>query len=133
MRKRKLFSLLALVAALSLVAAACGGDEEEPGVTGPTGVTATGPTAPAVDCDADPFGCVEVSAGEPIRLGSLLTISGDVAFLGTDSNHGIELAIARPVSSSGTTSSSSRRTTAAQPRAARPVRRRSSPTRRSWR
>jgi len=93
MRKRKLFSLLALVAALSLVAAACGGDEEEPGVTGPTGVTATGPTAPAVDCDADPFGCVEVSAGEPIRLGSLLAISGDVAFLGTDSNHGIELAI----------------------------------------
>lgn len=93
MRKRKLFSLLALVAALSLVAAACAGDEEEPGVTGPTGPTATGPTAPAVDCDADPFGCVEVGAGEPIRLGSLLAISGDVAFLGTDSNHGIELAI----------------------------------------
>ena len=76
MRKRKLYSLFALVAALSLVAAACGGDDEEPGggETGTTGPTATGG---AVDCEADEFGCVEVAAGAPIRLGSLLAISGD--------------------------------------------------------
>jgi branched-chain amino acid transport system substrate-binding protein len=92
MRKRKLYPLLALLAALSLVAAACGGDEEEPG-GGETGVTGPTETGAAVDCDADPFGCVEVAAGAPIRIGSLLAISGDVAFLGTDSNHGIELAI----------------------------------------
>jgi branched-chain amino acid transport system substrate-binding protein len=36
---------------------------------------------------------VEVPAGQPIQLASLLSISGDTAFLGTDSNHGVELAI----------------------------------------
>ncbi|HEX6331878.1 MAG TPA: ABC transporter substrate-binding protein, partial [Actinomycetota bacterium] len=93
MRKRKLFSLLALIAALSLVAAACGGDDDDDG-----GV-ATGETPAATDgggedpCAADEFGCAEVAAGDPIRLGSLLAISGDVAFLGTDSNNGIILAI----------------------------------------
>ncbi|MCI0633736.1 MAG: branched-chain amino acid ABC transporter substrate-binding protein [Actinobacteria bacterium] len=90
MRRRKIFATMAIFAALSLVAAACGGDDDEGG-----GTTATGPTATggAVDCDADPFGCVEVAAGAPIKLASLLAISGDVAFLGTDSNNGIILAI----------------------------------------
>jgi branched-chain amino acid transport system substrate-binding protein len=87
MRRHKLFAVLAMLAALTLVAAACGGDEG--GETGP-GAT---PTGGAVDCAADEFGCVEIAAGDPIQLASLLAISGDVAFLGTDSNHGIELAI----------------------------------------
>lgn len=91
MRKPKLFPLLAMFAALTLVAAACGDDDEDGAVaTGPTGVTDGGAADP---CAADEFGCAEVAAGEPIRLGSLLAISGDVAFLGTDSNHGVELAI----------------------------------------
>jgi branched-chain amino acid transport system substrate-binding protein len=92
MRRRRYYTLFALFAALSLVAAACGGDEEPE----PTGGAETGPTAAtggAVDCEADPFGCVEIAAGEPIHLGSLLAISGDVASLGTDSNNGILLAI----------------------------------------
>ena len=97
MRKRRFFSLLAMVAVLSLVAAACGGDEDggETGATGGGETAATGATATggAVDCEADPFGCVEVPAGSPIKLASLLAISGDVAFLGTDSNNGILLAI----------------------------------------
>ncbi len=39
--------IVALVGAFALVATACGGDEEEPGTTGPTGETAvTGPTGP---------------------------------------------------------------------------------------
>jgi branched-chain amino acid transport system substrate-binding protein len=98
MRKRKFFALLAMFSALTLVAAACG-DDEDGGETGGGETAATGPTATggatggAVDCDADPFGCVEIAEGEPIQLASLLAISGDVAFLGTDSNHGIELAI----------------------------------------
>jgi branched-chain amino acid transport system substrate-binding protein len=94
MRKRRFFALLAVFAALSLVAAACGDDEdggEETG-GGETGTT-TAPTGPAADCDADPFGCVEIAAGEPIKIASLLAISGDVAFLGTDSANGILLAI----------------------------------------
>lgn len=90
MRNRNLFSVLALLAAISLVAAACAG-EEEPAATGPT---ATGPTAPAVDCEADPFGCVEVAAGEPIEIAVLQAISGDVASLGTDQVRGVEIAVA---------------------------------------
>ena len=86
MRKQRFFAALALFAALTLVAAACADDDGD-------GVGVTGPDGSAVDCDADPFGCVEVAAGEPIRLGSLLAISGDTAFLGTDSNNGIVLAI----------------------------------------
>lgn len=89
MKNRKLLALLALLGALSLVAAACGSDNEGGGTTSATG----GGTGAAVDCSADQFGCVEVAAGDPIQLASLLSISGDTAALGTDSNHGIELAI----------------------------------------
>jgi branched-chain amino acid transport system substrate-binding protein len=88
MKNRKYFAMLALLGALMLVAAACGDDDDEGGAA--TGAT---PTGGAVDCEADEFGCVEIAAGTPIKIGSLLSISGETAFLGTDSNHGIELAI----------------------------------------
>jgi branched-chain amino acid transport system substrate-binding protein len=88
MKNRRYLSMVALVGALMLVAAACGGDDDEGGAA--TGAT---PTGGAVDCEADEFGCVEIAAGTPIKIGSLLSISGETAFLGTDSNHGIELAI----------------------------------------
>src|SRR5262245_17344534 len=91
MRDRRYLAILALVSALTLVAAACGDDDEGGGETAATGGTAA--TGAAVDCDADEFGCVEIAAGAPIQLASLLSISGETAFLGTDSNHGIELAI----------------------------------------
>jgi branched-chain amino acid transport system substrate-binding protein len=90
MKNRKLLALFALLGALSLVAAACGSDNGGGGETAATGGTASGA---AVDCSADEFGCVEVAAGDPIQLASLLSISGDTAALGTDSNHGVELAI----------------------------------------
>ena len=89
MKNRKLLALFALLGALSLVAAACGSDNGGGGTTSATG----GGSGAAVDCSADEFGCVEVAAGDPIQLASLLSISGDTAALGTDSNHGIELAI----------------------------------------
>ena len=89
MKNRKLLALFALLGALSLIAAACGSDNGG-GETAATGGTASGA---AVDCSADQFGCVEVAAGDPIQLASLLSISGDTAALGTDSNHGVELAI----------------------------------------
>ncbi|HEU4864712.1 MAG TPA: branched-chain amino acid ABC transporter substrate-binding protein, partial [Actinomycetota bacterium] len=90
MRDRRYLAILALIAALTLVAAACG-DDEGGGETAATGDTAA--TGAAVDCEADEFGCVEVAAGAPIQLASLLSISGETAFLGTDSNNGIKLAI----------------------------------------
>ncbi len=95
MRKRRFFALFTMLAALTLVAAACSNDEDGgAGTTGATGTTsATGATGGAVDCAADEFGCVEVAAGEPILLGGILTISQDTAYLGTDSQHGVELAI----------------------------------------
>jgi len=89
MKNRKYLSILALVGALMLVAAACGDDDGDQ--TGGTGATPA--TGAAVDCEADEFGCVEIAAGDPIQLASLLSISGETAFLGTDSNHGVELAI----------------------------------------
>jgi branched-chain amino acid transport system substrate-binding protein len=95
MRKRRYFALLALLTTLALVAAACGGDDDDGGETAaPTGETPAATDGGGEDpCAADEFGCVEVGAGDPIRIGSLLAISGDVAFLGTDSNNGIVLAI----------------------------------------
>jgi branched-chain amino acid transport system substrate-binding protein len=90
MRKQRFFAMFAMFAALTIVAAACADDEGGTGSTGGTG--GTGGTG-AVDCEADEFGCVEVAAGEPIHLASLLSISGDTAFLGTDSNNGLILAI----------------------------------------
>lgn len=83
MKHRRWLSTIALIAVLGLVAAACAKKEEGGGGGGGN----------AVDCSADPFGCVTVAKGEPIRLGSLLAISGSTATLGTDSNHGVELAI----------------------------------------
>jgi branched-chain amino acid transport system substrate-binding protein len=87
MKNRKYLSMLALVGAFMLVAAACGEDDGDGGATG------AAPTGGAVDCEADEFGCVEIPAGSPIKVGSLLSITGETANLGTDSNHGVELAI----------------------------------------
>jgi branched-chain amino acid transport system substrate-binding protein len=89
MKNRKVLAVLALLGALSLVAAACGSDDNNGGGT----TSASGGSGGAADCSADQFGCVEVAAGDPIQLASLLSISGDTASLGTDSNHGIQLAI----------------------------------------
>jgi branched-chain amino acid transport system substrate-binding protein len=90
MRDRRYLAILALISALTLVAAACGDDDEGGGEPTATGGTATGA---AVDCEADEFGCVEIAAGAPIQLASLLSISGETAALGTDSNNGIKLAM----------------------------------------
>ena len=57
---------------------------------------------PTAVCDADEFGCVEVADGDNIVIASALTISGDTAFLGNDSNFGIEVAM-RSSRSSGPT------------------------------
>jgi len=44
------------------------------------------------ECD-DPVGCVSYAPDEPVHLASMLTISGATAFLGVDSNGGIEIAL----------------------------------------
>ena len=81
MKNRKLLAGLALLSVIMLVAAGC---SKKKG-TSAADVQKT--------CDADAFGCVTYKSGEAIKIGTLLAISGDVAFLGTDSQHGAALAI----------------------------------------
>jgi branched-chain amino acid transport system substrate-binding protein len=77
MKNRKTLAGLALVGVLLLVASGCSKKAKS-----------------ASDiCNADKFGCAVYAPGAPINIGSLLSITGDTAFLGTDSNHGIQLAI----------------------------------------
>jgi branched-chain amino acid transport system substrate-binding protein len=90
MKNRKYLAILALLGALTLVAAACSNDDNGGTTGGGGGTSATGG---AVDCASDEFGCVEIAAGDPIQLASLLSITGSTAYLGTDSNNGISLAI----------------------------------------
>lgn len=88
MKHRRVFRLLALVGVLSLVGAACSKKETTAG-----GTTGGGATGAAIDCATVQFGCVEVASGAPIKIGTLLAISGDVASLGQDSQDGAALAI----------------------------------------
>jgi branched-chain amino acid transport system substrate-binding protein len=81
MRKQKWLVGVALLAAVALVGAAC----SKKAATSGGSATST--------CAADKFGCDIYKAGEPIKIGTLLAISGSVAFLGTDSQHGAQLAL----------------------------------------
>jgi branched-chain amino acid transport system substrate-binding protein len=77
---RKRFVWLAAVSALMLLAAAC---RQEAGDGGDTD---------GDPCAADEFGCVEYGANDPIKIGTLLVISGENASLGQDSQNGTVLA-----------------------------------------
>jgi branched-chain amino acid transport system substrate-binding protein len=81
-----------ILVVLMLVVAAC----QPAGEGEPTeSAAATGPAMgdPEAVCEEDAKGCVEVADGDPIRIASALSITGDTAFLGNDGNYGIEIAI----------------------------------------
>jgi len=82
--RRKSLLTVALLGALTLIGASCA-DE---GTDGPTGTQGA-----RQQCQEDEFGCIQYGAGEPIKLGGMLTISGDTASLGQDSANGVRLAI----------------------------------------
>ena len=84
MRHRRWLTPLVLLGAFAMIAAACSNTTSAAG-----GSTSGGA---AVDCNAAP-GCVTIAAGAPIQIGTLLSVSGDNADLGTDSLYGVELAI----------------------------------------
>lgn len=69
----------ALLSVIALVSAGCASNEQAP----------SGSDA----CAKDKFGCVTYNSGDPIKIGTLLAISGNTAFLGTDSQHGVTLAV----------------------------------------
>ncbi len=81
MSRFRLLKGFVALAAVSLIAAACGGD----------GGTVGQPDG-GDPCEADEFGCVEVAAGDPIEIGTLLVITGENASLGQDSQNGTVLA-----------------------------------------
>ena len=87
MKQRKLLTMLAIVGSLALVASSCSNDDDGGG-----GGDETGTTGSEVDCATVEFGCVEVASGEPISIGTLLSITGDTKNLGLDSQYGVELA-----------------------------------------
>ncbi|HEX2221528.1 MAG TPA: branched-chain amino acid ABC transporter substrate-binding protein [Candidatus Limnocylindria bacterium] len=92
MRNLRWITLLAL---LALVLAACGGGGgggDEPEGTGPAATGATGEDAQAA-CDEDEFGCVEIADGENVQIGTALSITGDTASLGLDSQWGAQVAV----------------------------------------
>ncbi len=80
---QKYLRMLAILGMVALLAAACGGDGE----TDPEATEGTETGA----CPTDDV-CVEVADGDPIKIGTLLSISGDTASLGLDSQAGAELA-----------------------------------------
>jgi branched-chain amino acid transport system substrate-binding protein len=44
-------------------------------------------------CAQDQFGCLTVGSGEPIKIGTLLSITGENRSLGLDSQRGVQLAV----------------------------------------
>lgn len=80
MKVKNYRGLMALLVVLAMIAAACGGGSGDAG---------TEPEA----CTSDAFGCVTVAAGDPIKIGSLLIITGVNSSLGLDSQYGVEMAL----------------------------------------
>jgi branched-chain amino acid transport system substrate-binding protein len=74
--------VVATVAVLALVASACSNDDDPGSSDGSDSETAA----------VDEFGTIEIAAGEPINIGTLLVISGADAALGQDSQNGAVLA-----------------------------------------
>jgi branched-chain amino acid transport system substrate-binding protein len=79
MRNRTWVVIVAVVGVFALVAAGCR--------------KSSGPSGGGVNCNTVQFGCVTYAKGEPIQLGTLLSISGSTSFLGLDSQHGVSLAV----------------------------------------
>jgi branched-chain amino acid transport system substrate-binding protein len=89
---RNLLRWSAVSTAMLLVLAAC-----TPAGSGSPSESEAAPSAsvaadPAAACDALENGCFEVAAGEPLTIASALSITGETAFLGNDSNFGIQVA-----------------------------------------
>ncbi|HEV8163849.1 MAG TPA: ABC transporter substrate-binding protein, partial [Actinomycetota bacterium] len=81
MRRPKWVMGVALPAALLMVfaLASCANKEKAPGASSA--------------CTQDQFGCLTVGSGEPIKIGTLLSITGDNPALGVDSQRGVILAV----------------------------------------
>jgi branched-chain amino acid transport system substrate-binding protein len=82
MSRPRWVAFVAVLGAFMLAAAGCANKDN-----------GGGGGAQASDCSADQFGCLTVASGEPIKIGTLLSISGDNRSLGLDSQRGVVLAV----------------------------------------
>ncbi len=88
---QKSLKWIALPSALLIILAACtptGSASPSEAASEAASVAAD----PAAVCETLEGGCFEVAAGEPLTIASALAIVGDVAFLGNDTNFGIQVA-----------------------------------------
>lgn len=89
MKRLNSLGLLSLLLVATMILAAC--PAPAPAPTGDSGASDS-ESEEMSGCD-DAIGCVEIAAGEPIRLASALVITGPNESLGLDSQHGVEIAI----------------------------------------
>ncbi len=99
MKKHNLWMIASFIMVFSVMLAACQPATPAPAepTTAPVEATAEATTAPEQPAEAgctDAIGCVEIAAGDPIKIAYMLTVSGGTAFLGEDSRGGVEIAIA---------------------------------------
>jgi branched-chain amino acid transport system substrate-binding protein len=79
MSRPRWVALAAVLGVFMLVGAGCASDE--------------GGGAQSDECTSDQFGCVTLASGEPIKIGTLLSITGENSSLGIDSQRGVVLAV----------------------------------------
>lgn len=94
----------AALVVLMLVLAACTSDggaspdasepaeESQAAESQPAESEAAGGEDPEAVCAADEFGCLEIAEGDPVRIGTALSITGDTSALGLDSQYGAQVA-----------------------------------------
>jgi branched-chain amino acid transport system substrate-binding protein len=80
MSRPRWVALAAVLGAFMMVTAGCASDEG-------------GGAAQSEDCTSDEFGCVTYGSGEPIKIATLLSITGENRSLGIDSQRGVVLAV----------------------------------------
>jgi branched-chain amino acid transport system substrate-binding protein len=91
---KRTFALFSVLVVVAMVLAACGpAATEAPAQPTAAPEQPEQPEQPAAFECTDAIGCVTYAPGEPIRLASALVISGANSDLGTDSQHGVEIAI----------------------------------------
>jgi branched-chain amino acid transport system substrate-binding protein len=86
MKLRSPIRVVAILGVLAIVATACSNNS----TTSSSAAPASG--SGAADCSTPP-GCVQIAAGAPIEIGTLLAITGDAKNLGLDSQYGAALAL----------------------------------------
>lgn len=87
--------LRASILAFCLALAGCGsGGSLAPVPSGPASSAQPAANDPVDEvCEADPLGCVVVAEGEPLLIGTALTLTGPNAALGLDSQYGAQVAL----------------------------------------